>query len=67
MAAKNDHYKDAGLDVRIDPAGPNISPTQMVTSGVNEFGSAGADEILQARTKGIPLVAHKYCCAIWIF
>lgn len=57
MASKNNHYKDAGLDVRIDPAGPNISPTQMVTSGVNEFGIAGADEILQARAKGVPIVA----------
>lgn len=57
MAAKNGHFKDAGLKVRIDPAGPNISPTQMVTSGVNEFGIAGADEILQARSKGVPVVA----------
>lgn len=57
MAKQNGLYKKANLDVRIDPAGPNISPTQMVLSGANDFGIAGADEVLQARAKGAPLVA----------
>ena len=57
MANKNNHYKEASLDVSIEPAGPNISPIQLVTSGVNEFGVTGADQILEARSKGVPIVA----------
>lgn len=55
-AQEKGYFTKAGLDVEIDPAGPNISPTQMVVSGANDFGIAGADEILAARSKGAPIV-----------
>lgn len=51
------YYEDAGLDVTIDPAGPNISPIQSVISGVNEFGIAGAEQIITSIDNGIPIVA----------
>ena len=51
------YYKEQGLDVNIEPAGPNISPIQSVVSGANEFGIAGAEQIITAIDNGIPIVA----------
>lgn len=56
-ALKEGYYKDVGLSVTIDPAGPNISPIQAVTSGVNEFGIAGAEQIITAIDNKVPIVA----------
>lgn len=56
-ALKEGYYKDVGLSVTIDPAGPNISPIQAVTSGVNEFGIAGAEQIITAIDNNVPIVA----------
>ena len=57
-------YRQNGLDVALerggapDPTSPLPSPAiQMVSSGSEDFGVAGADQILLARDKGIPLVA----------
>lgn len=50
-------YAKRGLKVEINPGGPDISPVQMVTTGVNDFGITGADQIILARKKGVPLVA----------
>lgn len=50
-------YKDAGLEMTIQPGGPEVSATQIVASGQAQFGMASADEILLARQNGIPLVA----------
>lgn len=51
------YYEEQGIDVTIDPAGPNISPIQSVASGANEFGIAGAEQVIVAIDKGIPIVA----------
>lgn len=51
------YYKDEGLEVTIDPAGPNISPIQSVASGANEFGIAGAEQVITAIDNGVPIVA----------
>lgn len=51
------YYYNEGLDVRIDPAGPNISPIQSVASGTNEFGIAGAEQVITAIDNGVPIVA----------
>ena len=56
-AASEGFYEEFGLDVRIDPAGPNISPIQSVVSGTNEFGIAGAEQIIAAIDNGVPIVA----------
>jgi len=50
-------YKEAGLEMTLQPGGPQISATQIVASGKAEFGMGQADEILMARQNGIPVVA----------
>lgn len=50
-------YKDAGLNVTLEPGGPQVSATQIVASGKAEFGITGGDVLLQAREEGIPIVA----------
>ena len=57
MANAEKYYEQEGLKVRIDPAGPNISPIQSVVSGINEFGIAGAEQIITAIDNDIPIVA----------
>jgi NitT/TauT family transport system substrate-binding protein len=51
------YYKDAGLDVTIEPGGPNIYPTQRVPVGAGEFGMASSDTVLTANAEGQNLVA----------
>ena len=55
---KRSYYKSAGLDVNIlSPAVRTFPPIQMVTGGNEQFGVTGADQILIARSKGVPVVA----------
>lgn len=50
-------YKEKGFEVTINSGGPDISPIEMVISKADNFGITGADQILLAREKGIPVVA----------
>ena len=50
-------YKGKGLNVTINPGGPEVSPIQMVVSKVDNFGITGADQMILAREKGLPVVA----------
>lgn len=50
-------YAANGADVLISPGGPDISPVQTVANGTDGFGIIGADQILLAREKGVPVVA----------
>ncbi|MBE3553803.1 MAG: ABC transporter substrate-binding protein [Thermicanus sp.] len=50
-------YKEAGLDMTIMPGGPQVSSTQIVSSGKALFGMTQADDLLLARKQGIPIVA----------
>jgi len=50
-------YEEAGLDMTIQPGGPQVSATQIVSSGKAEFGMTQADNLLLAREQGIPIVA----------
>src|SRR5258707_11536147 len=56
VAKEKDFYKSAGLNVDIQPGGPDFPAIQMVAGGKQQFGATGADQILIARTKGVPLV-----------
>ena len=53
------YYEEAGLNVTIEPGGPQVSGTQLVASGRADFGitGSGANEIVQAQDQGIPLKA----------
>ena len=57
MAKEKGYYKSEGLDVNIQPGGPDFPAVQMVTGGNEQFGVTGADQILIARSKGVPVVA----------
>jgi NitT/TauT family transport system substrate-binding protein len=57
VAQEKDYYKAAGLAVNVQPGGPDFPAVQMVTGGNEQFGVTGADQILIARSKGVPVVA----------
>jgi len=57
VAKEKELYKSAGLNVDIQPGGPDFPAIQMVTGGNEQFGVTGADQILIARSKGVPVVA----------
>jgi len=57
VAQEKGDYKAAGLDVNIQPGGPDFPAIQMVAGGNEQFGVTGADQVLIARSKGVPIVA----------
>ncbi|WP_077623657.1 ABC transporter substrate-binding protein [Sediminibacillus massiliensis] len=56
-AQEQGYFEENGLDVTIEPGGPQVSSIQMVASGSSEFGLAHADQLVIARNEGIELVA----------
>lgn len=50
-------YADNGLDVTLEPGGPQVSATQLVASGRAQIGHTDAAGIVQAQQQGIPIVA----------
>ncbi|GGJ13239.1 hypothetical protein GCM10010885_23170 [Alicyclobacillus cellulosilyticus] len=56
-ALRTGMFKKAGLEVRIRQGGPTVSTVTMVASGRAQFGIDTADNLLEARGNGIPLVA----------
>ena len=57
FAKEAGYYSARGLDVTLRPGGIDYPAVQMVASGSDQFGVTGADQILIARDKGVPLVA----------
>ncbi|MDR7419373.1 MAG: ABC transporter substrate-binding protein [Armatimonadota bacterium] len=58
VAIEKGFYRDAGLDVRLQPGGPGIDPIQNVASGSIVFGNAASNGVLvNARANGLPLKA----------
>lgn len=57
VAKAKGFYEEAGLDVTINPGGPDLVSLPMVTTGADDFGSTGADTVLIARDQGIGVVA----------
>jgi len=50
-------YKAKGLDVQLIPGGPGAPVLQQVATGRVDFGVSNADEVLIARSHGVPVVA----------
>jgi NitT/TauT family transport system substrate-binding protein len=50
-------FAENGLDVSIEPGGPQVSAIQIVSSGSAEFGLVHADQMVIAKNQGIDLVA----------
>ena len=57
VAKEKGYYKSSGLNVDIQPGGPDFPAIQMVSGGNEQFGVTAADQILIARSKGVPVVA----------
>lgn len=57
LAREDGYYQAAGLDVQVQPGGPDFPAIQMVAGGNEQFGVTSADQILVARGKGVPIVA----------
>src|SRR5580658_5183290 len=51
------YYKDAGLDVSIQPGGPYVSVEQQVSVGAAQVGMSSSDKILESIADGEPLIA----------
>ena len=57
VAKAKGFYEQAGLDMTINPGGPNLNVETLVAAGNDTFGLAGGTEgVLLAREKGLPLV-----------
>lgn len=52
-----DIFKENGINLTINPGGPDNNAIKLVAAGTDIFGVTGADEVLIARSKGIPIVA----------
>ncbi len=50
-------WKEQGLDVDYLPGGFEADPIKLVASVSDDFGITGSEQLLQARSKGIPVVA----------
>jgi len=57
VAKHQGFYKNKGIDLKILPGGFELDPVKLVAAGSDTFGIAGAESLLLARAKGIPLIA----------
>src|ERR1700683_3482841 len=56
VAAAKGLYKDAGLDVTINPGGPDVAPPQVIAGGGADVVIDWMPSALTSREKGVPLV-----------
>jgi NitT/TauT family transport system substrate-binding protein len=56
VAKDKGFYKDAGLDVTINPGGPDIAPPQIIAGGSADVIIDWMPSALASREKGVPLV-----------
>ncbi len=58
VAIDKGYFREAGMDLRLQPGGPGIDPIQNVAGGTATFGNAASNGILvNARSSGLPLKA----------
>ena len=57
VALEKGYYKEEGIDLTINPGGPNLLTENLVATGGDTFGlSGGTDSVFAARDKGLPIV-----------
>lgn len=56
-AEQEGFYKEEGINVRLVPGGAEIPSIQIVAGGSEQFGVSGMSQLIEARAKGIPVVA----------
>src|SRR5438309_3180513 len=58
VAIAKGYYREAGIDLRLQPGGPSIDPIQVVAGGGTTFGDAASiGVLLNARSRGLPVKA----------
>jgi len=57
VADKKGFYKDSGIEATLNPGGMDFPAIQMVSDGKEQFGVAGAPQLLLAKEKAVPVVA----------
>jgi NitT/TauT family transport system substrate-binding protein len=57
LAKARGYYEAEGIDLTINPGGPNLLTENLVASGADTFGlSGGTDSVFAARHKALPIV-----------
>ena len=57
LAKARGYYEAEGIDLTINPGGPNLLTENLVATGADTFGlSGGTDSVFAARDKGLPVV-----------
>ncbi len=57
LAKARGYYAAEGIDLAINPGGPNLLTENLVATGADTFGlSGGTDSVFAARDKGLPVV-----------
>src|ERR1700738_1091578 len=56
VAREKGFYKDVGLDVTINPGGPDVAPPQVIAGGGADVVVDWVPSALASREKGVPLV-----------
>ena len=57
LAKSRGYYAAEGIDLTINPGGPNLLTENLVATGADTFGvSGGTDSVFAARDKGLPIV-----------
>lgn len=57
VAQDKGYFDEEGLRLTVHPGGFGLDPIKQVATGANDFGVAGAGNVLLARAEGIPVVA----------
>jgi NitT/TauT family transport system substrate-binding protein len=57
VAQEMGYYREAGLDLTINPGGPNLLTENLIATGADTFGvSGGSESVFSAREKKLPIV-----------
>jgi NitT/TauT family transport system substrate-binding protein len=57
VAQAKGYYRAEGIDLTVNPGGPNLLTENLVATGADTFGlSGGTDSVFAARDKGLPIV-----------
>ncbi len=57
VALARGFFENEGLQVTLNPGGFEFDPVTLVASGSDDFGVKGADDLIIARSRGVPIVA----------
>lgn len=56
VALEKGYYKEAGIDMELNPAGPDLKPAITVAQETDSFGIGHPNQVISARANGAPLV-----------